>query len=350
MTDLPATSTAAILAKIADDNEALGIDPFATDEADCLFYLGTPEPSWLHRVRNCHLFVSHNRLQRLKNLKRATTGWALDSGGFWEVTHRGGWTETPESYIAAVARYDREIGGMEWAAPQDWMVEDEALAATGLTVEEHQRRTVASVVRLRELWPTVSDDTCPIIPVLQGRNAADYLRCIEMYAEAGIDLRDEFLVGIGSVCRLQGTPEIVDVVGAIAEALPGVPLHGFGVKLDGLRQVGHLLASADSQAWSFWGRYEGDKRTDRCEHAARRCSWCAHFAMLWRQDCLDAIGAPGTCAYMPEHVGDLRGYLVAGPAKWVTPVAAAAPVSPLVAVAVEIPAQRSPVQLELFAA
>lgn len=268
-----------------------------------LFYLGTPEPSWLWRVTRAHLFVSHNRLARLRRLRRATTAWALDSGGFWEVTHRGGWDLTPRDYLAAVARYDREIGQMEWAAPQDWMVEDAALAATGLTEHDHQARTVASVVELRDLWSDYSDDSCPIMPVVQGRDAAAYLRCVELYRAAGFDLAAEPLVGIGSVCRLERTPAIVDVVTALHDALPGVALHGFGVKLAGLRQIGHLLASADSQAWSLWARREKHKRTDQCTHKGA-CTWCWRFASLWRDDVLTAAGAPLDLAAFPEHTAD----------------------------------------------
>jgi hypothetical protein len=270
------------------------------------FYLGAPEPSWLWRVIHAHLFISHNRLSRLKRLRRATTGWALDSGGFWEVTHRGGWELAARDYLAAVARYDREIGGMEWAAPQDWMVEDAALAATGLTEAEHQARTVASVVELRAMWSEFSDDSCPIMPVVQGRTADSYLRCVELYRAAGLDLAGEPLVGIGSVCRLERTPAIVDVVTAVAAALPGVALHGFGVKLAGLRQIGHLLASADSQAWSMWARRDPNKRTNCCTHKGA-CAWCGHFALLWRRDVLAAAGKSQDFARFPEHGGGFYG-------------------------------------------
>lgn len=45
-------------------------------------------------------------------------GWALDSGGFTQIG-KGGWTMTPAEYLEQLV-YDleRQVPGMEWAAPQ----------------------------------------------------------------------------------------------------------------------------------------------------------------------------------------------------------------------------------------
>ena len=94
------------------------------------FYLGSHLDGWLASV-GVRLFVSHRRLARWKTLPKARTGWALDSGGFSELSLYGGWRTTPEEYVTAVKRYDREIGQLEWAAPQDLMVEDEILLGLG---------------------------------------------------------------------------------------------------------------------------------------------------------------------------------------------------------------------------
>jgi hypothetical protein len=274
-----------------------------TEPPELQFYLGTPEPSWLRRARHLPLFVSRRRLERLAKLFRATTPWALDSGGFNEVTEHGGWHRVSErDYVDAVARYDREIGGMEWAAPMDWMMEPPALAATGLSPREHQQRTVDNYPRLLELWPQFSDDTCPIMPALQGdeRDGTTHADCVDLYEAAGVDLTAVPLVGLGSVCRLESTNRIVDLVTAVADRLPGVPLHGFGVKTLGLEKIAHLLASADSQAWSKTARYE-DRRTARCTHASPKCSWCAHAALDWYGDVREVAGQSRGLAHFPEH-------------------------------------------------
>jgi hypothetical protein len=86
------------------------------------FLLGTHQASWLWDDRvPVPLFVSRRRLTRYKRLYPATHPWALDSGGFTELSTYGRWTIGPREYVAEVARYQREIGNLLWAAPQDWM-------------------------------------------------------------------------------------------------------------------------------------------------------------------------------------------------------------------------------------
>jgi hypothetical protein len=105
---------------------------------------------------------------------------------FTELSTYGRWTTTPAEYVSAVARYDREIGKLNWAAPQDHMCEPWIIAQTGLSVDD-QRRTVANFLELGELWAEESDRPSPFIPVLQGWSFGDYMRCAELYAEAGVD-------------------------------------------------------------------------------------------------------------------------------------------------------------------
>ncbi len=82
------------------------------------FYLGAPEAIWLSRTE-VPLFVSHTRLRRIGKLKRALAPWALDSGGFSEISKHGRWTVTAATYAAAVTMYSTVVGKLEWAAPLD---------------------------------------------------------------------------------------------------------------------------------------------------------------------------------------------------------------------------------------
>jgi hypothetical protein len=251
------------------------------------FYLGTPEPSWLKRTA-VPLFVSARRLRRRKDpsrLPKALGPWALDSGGFSELSLFGAW-QTPAMQYASEARHWRDaIGGMRFAAPQDWMCEPVMLEKTRLSILEHQRRTVGNVRLLRQLAPDV-----PWIPVLQGWEINDYVRCMNLYGEAGIDLQREPLVGLGSVCRREATSEIKELVFALAGF--GIRLHGFGMKIGGLHKVGHLLASADSMAWSHKARRDGHRPLcpGRCKTA---CNNCLHYALWWRECVLAAIPKGG---------------------------------------------------------
>lgn len=247
------------------------------------FYLGTHDPSWLRKA-GIPLFVSHRRLAGRKQLPPAAAGWALDSGGFSELSMYGGWRTTPAEYVAAVSRYDTEIGNLEWAAPQDWMVEPQILAKTGLTVTEHQHRTVDNLLELHDLW-SGDDYDCPFIPVLQGWTITDYLRHADMYERAGVVLSDQFLVGIGSVCRRQGTDTIARLVGRLAEL--DILMHGFGVKTLGISAYSRHLYTSDSMAWSRQARWERPLPGHEVRH--KNCANCLEYALAWRQDVLARV-------------------------------------------------------------
>lgn len=122
------------------------------------------------------------------------------------------------------------------------MCEPFMLQHTGLTVAAHQRRTVDNFICLRSLAPDL-----PIIPVLQGWHASDYLRCADRYAAAGIELAAEPVVGLGSVCRRQTTAEI-DVITDLLAGL-GLRLHGFGVKITGLGALRTATGSCRRTRW-----------------------------------------------------------------------------------------------------
>ena len=214
------------------------------------------------------LFVSVRRLDRQQKVHPpADTDWALDSGGFTELETYGRWETTPQQYVAKVRRYYDMIGRMDWAAPQDWMCEPHMLEKTGLSVRMHQLNTTRNYLDLKTLWPDG-----PFIPVLQGWEPDDYMRHVESYEAAGIDLEAEPVVGLGSVCRRQATQEIADLV----RELQPFRLHGFGMKTGAIKNVGHLLHSADSMAWSLGGRRRGP-----CVHLKSRCANHLHWALGW---------------------------------------------------------------------
>lgn len=257
------------------------------------FLLGAHQPAWLERV-DVPLFVSDTRLQERVTLPRARGRWALDSGGFTMIQRFGHWTGTAQEYVDRVRRYRDEIGHLAWCAPRDWMCEPEAVhggrigqlvfAGTGWSVAEHQRRTVASVLELRALAPEL-----PWIPVIQGYTQAEYEHCVELYTRAGIDLTREPRVGLGSVCRRQGTVEAHRIIRALrAHGIRN--LHGFGVKKDGLLRYGHLLASADSLAWSDHARRKGYPICGEVHpRDAATCANCLPWALVWRERLLTRL-------------------------------------------------------------
>ena len=230
------------------------------------FWLGTHVPTWLSLEPE--LFISRRRLTGRKTFPAACAEWALDSGGFTELNMFGEWQTTPQDYVADVRRFADEIGHLAWVAPQDWMCEPFVMERTGLTIEEHQLRTVENFLGLREQLGML------VIPVLQGWERDDYLRCVALYHDAGVDLASEPLVGVGSVCRRQNTAEAAHIF----RSLDGLRLHGFGVKIDGLSVYGDCLASADSLAWSY--RARNDWPLPGCSH--KNCANCLRYARRWR--------------------------------------------------------------------
>ena len=267
------------------------------------FFVGIHQPGWVYRpdMRGVCYFISANRLRDRKRWQPTLwVRWALDSGGFTELTKYGRWMVEPWRYVNDVYRWWRELSQPEFCAPQDWMCEPPMLKRTAyidgiirprgrvdglplakiiercpdLTpaqsaerVRVHQARTVENFLCLRSLAPDI-----PFIPVLQGWHTDDYLQHVRDYAAAGVDLAAEPLVGVGSVCRRQGTQEIADLLRILHAC--GLRLHGFGVKQAGLRLSTSYLASADSMAWSFTARRSAP--LPGCSH--RNCANCPIYA------------------------------------------------------------------------
>lgn len=261
-------------------------------ETGLRFLLGTHQPGWLARPdldgpasSPVPLFISDRRLRRYRTLPRAVVPWALDSGGFTELACYGTWDHgpTPAQYVTRIRRYRDQIGQLLWAAPQDWMCEPAILAKTSLSVAEHQRRTVDNFLRLRDHAPDL-----PIIPVVQGWTVDDYRRCVDLYHQLGVDLTTTPLVGVGSVCRRQDTAEAGHILSALHAA--GITrLHGFGIKVLGLRRHRTLLVSADSMAWSAAARREPP--LPGC-HGHINCANCPRYAYRWYQQVIAAAAQP----------------------------------------------------------
>ena len=72
-------------------------------------------------------------------------------------------------------------------------------------------------------------------------------------------------VGVGSVCKRNGSPDqVAAVLMAVKQARPDLLLHGFGLKTTALAHpfVRSMLHSADSMAWSFAARKQGRNAND----------------------------------------------------------------------------------------
>lgn len=229
------------------------------------FFTGLHQPSDARHFDGA--FVSVNRLRARKG-PMVVGDWILDSGAFTEVSRHGGYRHDVASYAAEIRRWATNGSGrLLAAAAQDFMCEPFIVAITGLSVPEHQRLTVERYDALR------AEDTAGvyILPVLQGFDPADYVRHLAAYGDR---LAPGAWVGVGSVCKRNGSPDqVAAVLMAIKAARPDLLLHGFGLKTTALAHpfVRSMLHSADSMAWSFAARKQGRNANDWRE--ARR--WTA---------------------------------------------------------------------------
>ncbi len=131
------------------------------------------------------------------------------------------------------------------------------------------------------------------MPVIQGWTHGDYLDCIERYERAGVDLRSEPIVGVGTMCRRGETLRAGWILRDLAAE--GLRLHGFGFKTEGLRLHGEALASADSLSWSLNASNRApipghDRPGPGRRTGHRTCSNCKEYALQWREDLLGRIG------------------------------------------------------------
>ena len=251
------------------------------------FLRTTHKPSWLART-SLPLFIADQNLRDRATFPRALGPWVLDSGGFMQLLKTGRWQFTVGQYLERIALYQEKIGSLAWAAPMDYMCEWDIRHGEGnqhqftpaTYVLCHQHLTTENFMLARQLWPRYGSGPCPVRPVLQGWTPSDYLAHVDLYVTEGVSLAGLDVVGLGSVCRRSSTPSIVRLVHEVTNALPGVRLHGFGVKREGLRAVGHRLHSADSMAWSMDALHEPPLPG----HPHQHCQNCFDYAMQWCDD------------------------------------------------------------------
>jgi len=253
------------------------------------YFVGAHRPHWL-ALSSQSLFVSHRTLRGRRSLPVARAPWALDSGGFSELSLFGEWQTTPREYVAAVRRYASEIGKLEFASQQDWMCEPKMIARTGLSIEEHQRRTIANYLELCELAPEL-----PWMPVIQGWTLIDYARHVEQWQAAGVELDRLPRVGVGSICRRDSTHATSHVLHWLAA--DGIRIHAFGAKVAALRSSGGLIASADSMAWSYAARREARQVAAWTEGAPKTGGQNRlETALEWYAERIEPLIASGFCA------------------------------------------------------
>lgn len=225
-----------------------------------MFYVGLHQPSDAQHVGRA--FISVNRV-RGRRKPVPSSEWIMDSGAFREIEQFGGYRHEPAEYAIEVNRLAAINPGLIAVVSQDWMCEAFMLEKTGLTIEEHQRRTIERYDALLPLIKSVY-----LMPVLQGYSLESYISHVDQYGDR---LKPGMYVGVGSVCKRNGdVRQIEAILGAIKRKRPDLRLHGFGLKTTALGSgiVQDCLESADSMAWSFAARRQGRNANDWREAVA----------------------------------------------------------------------------------
>lgn len=266
------------------------------------------------RERKLPILVSANAFARFARRGRADAGAflgfkqdlqsfagldvALDSAGF--VSAKLGDYRWPiEAYVDLAASLQPT-----WYAAPDYCMEPEIASdkATKLLRLAGTARNYARCTRLagRRGIP-------PPMPVVQGWELDDYLRCIEWLPV--IDWPE--LVGVGSMCRrpIGGPNGVVAIVSALVDALPThCKLHLFGVKSSPLLASLPRVASVDSMAWDAAARAEyrtGRTMDIRIAHMER---WLARQSNLMAERAaLPSIKATATGSVDAHSVREIVG-------------------------------------------
>ena len=117
------------------------------------------------------------------------------------------------------------------------------LAPRGMSIAEGIRKTVelgVEVVAHAERLGVLDR----IVPVLQGfDDPSQWLESLDLYKEHGIMMR---------------SPRAVErVLSAVRRALDNAKIHVFGISMNALRRVFHLIDSYDTAVWVYWAKKDG---------------------------------------------------------------------------------------------
>lgn len=176
---------------------------------------------------------------------------AADSGGFVATFKWGDYRYSPAQYVSWLSTWTPQ-----WAATMDYCCEDEITNGKPGIVRERQGKTTDMAWLF---WFRYRSATWAWVPTIQGWEVDDYrehareMRPLIEEMQAYYGIGSAFRAGIGTLCRRASSEMIRSVVRSVAQELPGVPLHLWGVKLGALQSplaMPEQVVSVDSAA--FW--------------------------------------------------------------------------------------------------
>lgn len=181
----------------------------------------------------------------------------VDSGGYSELQHNGGYQSPDRAYLDYVEEHAPERYVL-----RDYPCDPDLLWRLGRSVSDHQRRTTEHSRELLEAHEKRDIEAEPVA-VLQGWTAEQYITHLDELRDAGILTS---YVALGSLCRRHDSAAVAQIIQRVREALASEHrLHAFGVKTSVLQVPGVLdaLDSADSTAYDFRTRMQETQSTWR---------------------------------------------------------------------------------------
>ena len=216
---------------------------------------------------------------------------AADSGGFVASRRASDYAFVAIQYVEWLCSF-----APRWAATMDFPVEPELAATAWLSASSRSAQPKWRAF----FWDQFPDVVWPWVPTVQGWDVDDYVRHAEDLRPLVMDMQreynpwswdredlaadalaaqkaDAFRVGIGTLCRRTSARLVHQIVQAVVEVLPGVPLHLWGIKVSTLQSVLALppqVVSVDSAAWN--GRFGRNIERARLEQHRLRLTQGEH--------------------------------------------------------------------------
>jgi len=176
----------------------------------------------------------------------------LDSGAqqFYADFHGFDYPYTDRDYLEFALR-----AGVDYIATLDLPLD--ILHPRGLPIGEGIRRTVEHGVELIGLAEDLGV-VDKVVPVLQGfDDPSQWLESLDLYKSHGVTPQRFRYWGVGSICMMKSPPMVYRVLSAVREALPDARLHVFGISMNSLKRVFHIINSYDTSVWIYHAKMDG---------------------------------------------------------------------------------------------
>jgi len=145
--------------------------------------------------------------------------------------------------------------GVDYIATLDLPLD--ILHPRGLPIGEGIRRTVEHGVELIALAEDLGV-VDKVVPVLQGfDDPSQWLESLDLYKSHGVTPQRFRYWGVGSICMMRSPPLVHEILSAVRQAMPDVRIHVFGISMNSLKRVFHLINSYDTSVWVYHAKMDG---------------------------------------------------------------------------------------------